>query len=60
MYIRLKIFERKEESKLNTPLASYEVNGTHAIRLIIVYLLEFAYPKEIKDKIKNILEQMEN
>ena len=59
MYIRLKIYEKRENYKFNNPLFSYEINGTHAVKLMILYLVETFYSKQLRDKIKDIIETSE-
>lgn len=58
MFIRLKIYEKRENYKFNNPLISYEINGTHAVKLMILYLVERSYPN-LKDKIKELIELSE-
>lgn len=58
MYIRLHIYEKKEDSKYNKPLRSYDINGEHAIKLTILYLFEFHYPK-LREAVKRLIETTE-
>jgi len=55
MYVRLKIFEKKLNDAHNKPIFFYESNGTHAIRLAIISVINRYYGERIAEQIKQIL-----
>jgi len=56
MYIRTKLFNRKGEVK---PFSTIEVNGEHAIKLLILRLSENFFGKVFSDKIKSVFDKEE-
>lgn len=54
MYIRTKIFQRKGDDK---PFFTQEVNGTHAIQLMIVKVAEHFFGAKISEQIKLIFDK---
>jgi hypothetical protein len=55
MYVRLKIFEKKLNKVYNKPIFFYESNGTNAVRLAIISVINRYYGDRISEQVKQIL-----
>lgn len=59
MYIRLKIFEKKVVGDSNKPIFRYEVNGTHAIKIMVITLIKQFSGEKISEKVSYHIEEID-
>jgi hypothetical protein len=58
MYIRIKIYNKKEMSQFNKPIYASEFDGTHAIEIMIEHVIKYFFGKTINDKVEQKLNEI--